>query len=100
MDNYYQKGFEKFFNVDDKNIIIDIIRFLLYEGGKNIKLKTFLNKSDNIPFKFFKFQFKDEKKIKDTNNQENIKKYFKLFEINLESDIYLEYQSDYVINDI
>lgn len=84
MNDYYEKGLERYFDKKDKSLI-DTIRFLLIETRSKIKLEEFLNNSDNIPFRFFKIKYND-------------KNFFKLSEISKDSDIYLDYQSNYVIN--
>jgi hypothetical protein len=85
MNDYYQKGLENYFKSNDTDKIIDKIRFLMIETGADIKLKTFLENSQNIPFRFFKFIY---------NNQN----YFKLSGLNEENNIFLEYQSPFVVN--
>ena len=84
MDQYYQNGLEKYFGIKDSDKIIDKIKFLFMETGKNIKIKTFLENSENIPFRFFKFTY-------------NGNNFFNLTGLSKSNDIYMEYQSDYVI---
>ena len=84
MDDYYKKGLEKYFATSDKDKLIDKIRFLFLETGKNIELQKFIDNSENIPFRFFKIGY---------NN--NI--FFKLSDLSKESNIFLEYQSNYII---
>lgn len=101
MSEYYKNGLEKYFNATDENSVLDKIRFLFLETGKNIKLETFLNYSSNIPFRFFIFRYIKNNKIdinQQINNNNNNINFFKLSEVDEKNDICLEYQSNFVVN--
>ena len=79
IDNFKER-LKTYYNIkEDNKILLEKINYLLNLSDENIPIKHFLNNSNNIPFRFFKFTYKN-------------KNIFEIKSISLEDDITLSFQ--------